>query len=62
VITVCDNANEKYPYFLSTGKKFHHNFPHPPKAKGSEEEIIKKFREVRAMIKTYCSNFIDDNL
>ncbi|HXS55007.1 MAG TPA: hypothetical protein VN726_02715 [Hanamia sp.] len=39
-----------------------HNFPDPAKAKGSEEEIMKKFREVRAMIKTYCSNFIDDNL
>ncbi len=62
VITVCDNANERCPYFPSTAKKFHHNFPDPAKAQGSEEAIMEKFREVRDMIKTYCRNFTDKNL
>jgi len=62
VITVCDNANEACPIFPSTAKKFHHNFPDPAKANGTEEEIMNQFREVRVMIKTYCKNFITENI
>ena len=62
VITVCDNAKERCPFFPSSAKKFHYNFPDPANAKGSEEEIIEQFRKVRDMIKTYCKNFIDANL
>jgi arsenate reductase len=62
VITVCDNAKENCPFFPSTAKKFHHNFPDPAKAKGSDEEIMQEFRNVRDMIKTYCRTFIAENL
>jgi len=62
IITVCDNARERCPFFPSSAKKFNHNFPDPAKAKGSEEEVMKKFRQVRDMIKTYSENFITDNL
>lgn len=62
VITVCDNANEQCPVFLTKAKKFHHNFPDPAKAKGTEEEIAEKFRKVREMIKEYCDNFVKENL
>ena len=62
VITVCDNAKERCPFFPSSAKKFHYNFPDPANAKGSEEEIIEQFRKVRDTIKTYCKNFIDANL
>ena len=62
VITVCDNAKERCPFFPSTAKKFHHNFPDPAKAKGSEEEVMAKFREVRNMIKMYSKNFVTANL
>ena len=62
IITVCDNAKENCPYFPSNAKKFHHNFPDPAKAKGSEEEIIPEFRRVREMIKAYCQNFVLENL
>lgn len=58
VITVCDNANEKCPVFPSSAKKFHHNFPDPAKATGTEEEIMNEFRKVRDMIKEYCKNFV----
>ena len=62
VITVCDNANENCPVFPSSAKKFHHNFPDPAKATGTEEEIMHLFRMVRMEIKTYCLKFISDNL
>lgn len=62
VITVCDNAKERCPYFPSHAKQFHHNFPDPAKAKGSEEEITSEFRKVRDMIKAYCKKFIEENL
>src|SRR6188472_1740005 len=58
VITVCDNAQENCPYFPSSAKKFHYNFPDPAKAAGSEEEIMEVFRNVREQIKTYCRNFV----
>lgn len=51
VITVCDNARENCPYFPTNAQKFHHNFPDPAKAKGSEAEIMKQFRQVREEIK-----------
>ena len=62
VITVCDNANENCPVFPSSAKKFHHNFPDPAKAIGTEEEIMQLFRMVRREIKAYCLKFISDNL
>ena len=62
VITVCDNARENCPFFPSKGKKAHHNFPDPAKAKGNDEEIMQQFRNVRDMIKTYCRIFIAENL
>jgi arsenate reductase (thioredoxin) len=58
IITVCDNAKESCPYFPSKAKKFHHNFPDPAKATGSEEDMIQHFRNVREMIKEYCREFI----
>jgi arsenate reductase len=62
VITVCDNANERCPVFPSSAKKFHHNFPDPAKAKGSEEEIMEQFRFVRRQIKEYAKAFVETNL
>ena len=62
VITVCDNAKERCPYFPSNAQKFHYNFPDPAKATGTEAEIEKAFNEVRDMIKLYCINFVKDNL
>jgi len=60
VITVCDNAKEACPYFPTRAVKFHHNFPDPAKATGTEEEIMKEFREVRDLIKAYSKDFIQN--
>jgi arsenate reductase len=62
VITVCDNAKERCPFFPTKAKKFHHNFSDPAKAKGTDEEINEQFREVRQQIKEYCERFIAENL
>jgi arsenate reductase len=62
VITVCDSARERCPYFPSSAKKFHHNFPDPAKATGTEEEMMSEFRKVQEMIKMYCREFVDRNL
>jgi arsenate reductase len=55
VLTVCDNAKERCPFFPTTAKQIHQNFPDPAKATGTEEEILMEFRRVRQMIKEYCS-------
>ena len=62
LITVCDHAKESCPYFPTNARKFHHNFPDPAKATGTEEEILQEFRRVREMIKTYTLDFIDQNI
>lgn len=62
VITVCDNAKERCPYFPSKAKKIHYNFPDPAKATGTEVEVMNEFRKVRDMIKNYCKEFAAENL
>ncbi len=62
VITVCDNARERCPFFPTNAKKFHYNFPDPAKATGTEEQIAQQFREVRNMIKEYSREFVENNL
>ena len=60
VITVCDNAKERCPYFPTKAVKLHYNFPDPAKAIGTEDEINEQFRVVREMIKDYCEQFVND--
>lgn len=62
VITVCDNAKERCPYFPSKAKQFHYNFPDPAKAVGTDEEIRNEFSRVRELIKAYCRNFVQENI
>jgi arsenate reductase len=62
VITVCDNAKERCPYFPSNAQKFHYNFPDPAKATGTEQEIEAAFDAVRNLIKDYCADFVKNNL
>jgi arsenate reductase len=62
VITVCDNAKESCPFFPAKAVKLHNNFPDPAKAKGTDQEVIEHFREVREMIRKYIQNFVNENL
>lgn len=62
VITVCDHAKEKCPFFPTKAKVFHHNFPDPAKAKGNEDEVRQEFRNVRDAIKEFCIGFVAKQL
>jgi len=62
VITVCDNAKERCPFFPTTAKKFHQNFSDPAKATGTQDEIKEQFRQIRQQIKDYCKKFVAENL
>lgn len=53
VITVCDDADKNCPVFSGkVGTRTHIGFPDPADAKGSDEEIMKVFRQVRDDIRT----------
>lgn len=62
VITVCDNAKERCPYFPTNAEKLHNNFPDPAKASGTEEEIVNEFRRVRVLIDDYCKDFVEKHI
>ncbi len=50
VITVCDDANEACPVFPKARNRRHWSLPDPSKAQGSEEDLLKVYREVRDAI------------
>ena len=62
VITVCDNARERCPYFPAGARQLHQDFPDPARAKGTEEEINTEFCRVRDMIREYSRKFVEENL
>jgi len=62
VITVCDNAKERCPFFPGKALKFHYNFPDPAKSTGTDEEILQEFRNVRELIKDYSKQFVAHHL
>ena len=62
VITVCDNAKERCPFFPGKAQRLHHNFPDPARATGTAEEIQEQFRQVRTLIKAYCHEFVEQHL
>lgn len=59
VITVCDNAQERCPYFPTKAIKIHHNFSDPSKVTGTDDEVATAFRTVRNQIKEFSKNIID---
>ena len=62
VITVCDSARERCPYFPSHAQLLHHNFPDPSKTIGTTDEILYQFRTVRNSIGNYCKKFVADHI
>lgn len=60
VITVCDNAKERCPYFPSKAIKIHQNFTDPSKV--SVEKMDSEFRKVREQIKVFCADFCEQYL
>jgi len=62
VITVCDHARERCPFFPGGAVTLHHDFPDPAKAKGTDEEVMHEFRRVRDLVRGYCLDFIRRNI
>jgi arsenate reductase len=58
IITVCDSAREKCPFFPGKGLKLHKSFPDPSGFRGSEEEILKQFSDLRELIEDFCFDFV----
>ncbi len=51
LITVCDNARETCPVFVGTVRnRLHIGFPDPADARGSEDEVLAVYRNVRDAI------------
>lgn len=63
VITVCDDADKNCPVFSGkVGTRTHIGFPDPAEAKGTEEQIMKVFREVRDDIRTKFSAYYRETI
>lgn len=59
VITVCDDAAENCPVWLGKGKRVHIGFPDPAAAKGSDDEELMLFRQVRDDIRLRILNHLE---
>jgi len=63
VITVCDNAKETCPMFYGyVENMLHYGFEDPAQARGTEEEILKKYRQIRDQITQQFDQFYDIEL
>lgn len=57
VITLCGDAHEKCPLFVGGVKRVHIGFDDPPKASGTEPEILDVYRRVRDEIRQQLGNY-----
>ncbi|TYO99346.1 protein tyrosine phosphatase [Geothermobacter ehrlichii] len=62
VITLCGDANEKCPLFFGGVQRIHIGFDDPPKATGSEEEVLNVYRRVRDEIRERLGDFFRKEL
>lgn len=59
VITVCDEAREKCPDFQGSFTKIHKSIEDPSKIKGTEQDKLEAFRNVRDNIKEWLTDFAE---
>jgi arsenate reductase len=61
LITVCSNADKKCPaVFPGMGQRLHWPFDDPAAAKGSDEDKLAKFREVRDQIEKRIKEWLSE--
>ena len=58
VITVCDQAREACPVFPGAARQLHWSLEDPSQARGSEEERLAAFRQVRDEIAARIEQFL----
>jgi len=59
VVTLCDQAAERCPFFPSPARRVHFSFPDPAAATGSAEDVLKVFRKVRDQIRGKIGPFLE---
>lgn len=57
VITLCGDANDKCPLFVGGVERIHIGFDDPPRATGSDEQVMAVYRRVRDEIRTKLGEF-----
>ena len=57
VITVCDRANESCPIFPGATERIHWSFDDPSAARGTDEQRLRAFRDVRERIQQRLRTF-----
>lgn len=57
IVTVSDAAKENCPYFPSKALRIHQDFPDLSKLKGTDEEKLEQYRELRADAKLFAHKF-----
>ena len=62
VFTVCDNAKEICPVYPNAKKIIHHSFIDPADAKGTEEQQLAVYIQVRNQLRDYFKFFLENNL
>ncbi|WP_083486294.1 arsenate reductase (thioredoxin) [Alicyclobacillus ferrooxydans] len=62
VITLCGDANDRCPVTPPHVHRLHWGFEDPAKATGTEEEVQRKFREVRDAIGSRIKRFLETEL
>ncbi|HKK02098.1 MAG TPA: arsenate reductase ArsC [Desulfuromonadales bacterium] len=62
VITLCGGANETCPLFFGGVKRIHIGFDDPPRATGSEDEVMSVYRRVRDEIREQLGAFFRKEL
>lgn len=62
VVTVCGNADERCPVLPSKVKRLHWPLEDPAKARGTDAEILAKFREIRDQIEGRVRNLVKAEL
>jgi len=58
VVTVCGNADERCPVLPPEVKRLHWPLEDPAAARGSDAEILAKFREIRDQIEGKVRNLV----
>jgi arsenate reductase len=61
VVTLCDYADSKCPIRPGQGKRIHRPFEDPIHARGTEAEVLAKFRSVRNRLRAFVEG-IPENL
>ncbi len=59
VVTLCDQAAERCPFFPGPARRVHFSFPDPAAAMGSAEDVLRVFRKVRDQILGKIGPFLE---